>query len=173
MKRASLIVVLCFTFMLSGCGYSLVGRGNFLPPSIRSILVPTFVNRTTRVEVEQQITQAVAAELVFRGRLQLVSSLSDADAILRGEVQSFGITPVAFNEQGRATQYQVSITAQIELLDHRNDDAVIWKNNQYRFLETYPIDVSATDAFDQETRAIDDIARRFAERLVTNLLEGF
>ena len=166
-------MLLLSLLLISGCGYSLVGRGNFLPPSIRTIQVPTFVNRTTRVDVEQQITQAVADEMVFRGRLQLVSNPADADAILRGEVDTFGITPVAFNDQGRATQYQVSVTAQIELLDHRNDDAIIWKNNQYRFLETYPIDVSASDAFDQETRAINDIARRFAERLVTNLLEGF
>ena len=97
----------------------------------------------------------------------------DADVILRGSIDSFGIFPIAFNTQGRATQYQVSITANIELVDHRNEDKTIWKNDQYRFAENYQIDVASTDAADQETRAITAIAERFAETLVTNLLEGF
>jgi outer membrane lipopolysaccharide assembly protein LptE/RlpB len=172
-KRISAAMFLAGLLVLEGCGYNLVGRSNFLPAEIRTVHVPAFVNRTTRVEVEQQVTQAVADEMVLRGRLRLVSTPNGADALLRGTIDTFGITPVAFNEQGRATQYQVTITAQIELLDHRNEDKVLWQNNQYRFLETYPIDIESTDAFDQETRAIREIAQRFAERLVSNLLEGF
>jgi len=159
--------------LLTGCGYALVGHTNSLPPTIHTVQVPAFVNRTTRVGLEQQVTQAVGDEMVARGRLKLVSNPNDADAILNGSIDSFGIFPIAFNQQGRATQYQISITAKIELVDHRNDDKVIWKNDQYRFVENYQVNVESTDAFDQESRAIADIAQRFAETLVTSLLEGF
>ena len=169
MKRLSLTVLLV---LLGGCGYGLVGRTNFLDPSIRTLEVPAFVNKTTRVELEQRVTQAVAEEFVSRGRLTLVTGSSRADAILRGSIDSFNIFPIAF-EQGRATRYQISITANIELLDHRNEDKVLWKNDQYRFTESYEVNLGTTDAFDQETRAIQEIAVRFAEGLVTNLLEGF
>jgi outer membrane lipopolysaccharide assembly protein LptE/RlpB len=168
MKRLALVAL----FLLSGCGYGLVGRTNFLDPSIRTLEVPAFVNRTTRVELEQRVTQAVADEFVSRGRLTLVTSTAQADAILRGSIDTFNITPIQV-EQGRATRYQISITAKIELLDHRNEDKVIWKNDQYRFTENYEVNLGTTDAFDQETRAIQEIAVRFAEGLVTNLLEGF
>lgn len=168
MKRLVPILLL----LLSGCGYALVGHSNFLDPTIRTIEVPAFVNRTTRVELEQRVTQAVAQEFVSRGRFALVTSEAGADAVLRGSIDSFGIYPIAF-DQGRATRYQVSITAKIELLDHRKGDTVIWKNDQYRFTEDYEVNVGTTDAFDQETRAIQEIAVRFAEGLVTNLLEGF
>ncbi|HVT05675.1 MAG TPA: LptE family protein [Thermoanaerobaculia bacterium] len=169
MKRA--LLLLCFT--LSGCGYALVGTGNFLPPTIKTIQVPTFVNRTSRVELEQRVTQAVAEEMVSRGRLKLVSSAPEADAILRGTIEGFGINPVSINTEGRATQYQVTVTARIELVDHKNEDKILWQNEHYYFTENYPINSSASDAFDQETRAINEIARRFAETLVANLLEGF
>jgi outer membrane lipopolysaccharide assembly protein LptE/RlpB len=170
MKRSLLLLGFLF---LGGCGgYALVGHNNFLDPAIRTIEVPTFVNRTTRVELEQRVTQAVASEFVSRGRLQLVQDPKQAHAILRGSIDSFNITPIAF-EQGRATRYQISITANIELLDHRVDDKVLWKNDQYRFTESYEVNPGTTDAFDQETRAIQEIAVRFAEGLVTNLLEGF
>lgn len=170
MKRLALLLLLLAT----GCGYTLVGHGaSFLNPSIRTIQVPAFVNRTTRVELEQRVTQSVAAEFVSRGRLKLVTNPTEADIILRGSIDSYGIFPVAFDNQGRATQYQISLTSKIELLDHRNDDKVLWKNDQYRFTENYQISLTAADAFDQETRAISEIAVRFAESLVTNILEGF
>jgi Lipopolysaccharide-assembly len=170
MKR----LVLFLLPMLASCGYGLVGSANnLLPPTVHTIEVPAFVNRTTRVELEQRVTQSVAAEFVSRGRLKLVNSAPAADVILRGSIDSFAIVPVAFNQQGLATQYQISITAKIELLDHRADDKVLWKNDQYRFTENYQVNTQSTDAFDQETRAINEIAIRFAESLVTNLLEGF
>jgi len=172
MKRA-LAAASCW-LLAAACGYTLVGRAqNLLPPTVHTIQVPAFVNRTTRVELEQRVTQAVADEFVSRGRLRLVTVPSEADVILRGSIDSFGIFPIAFNAQGRATQYQVAITANIELVDHRAEDKVLWKNDQYRFTENYQTNTESTDAFDQETRAIREIAVRFASTLVTNLLEGF
>jgi len=159
--------------LLTGCGYALVGKGNSLPPTIHTIDIPAFVNKTTRVELEQRVTQSVAEEFVSRGRLKLVTNVNDADAILHGSIDTFGIFPVAFNAQGRATQYQISITANIELVDHKNEDKVLWKNDQYRFTENYQVDITSSDSFDQETRAIEAIADRFAQSLVANLLEGF
>ena len=168
MRRLALLGIL----LLGGCGYALVGHSNMLDPTIHTIEVPAFVNKTTRVELEQRLTQSVAEELVSRGRLRLVTNAKEADVILRGSIDSFGIFPIAF-DQGRATRYQISITANIELLDHRNADKVLWKNDQYRFTENYEVNVASTDAFDQESRAIREIAVRFAESLVANLLEGF
>ncbi len=168
MKRAILLGAL----ILTSCGYALVGRSNFLEPSIQTIYVPAFVNKTTRVELEQRVTQAVAEEFVSRGRLRLVKNPNEANVILRGSMDTFNIFPIAF-DQGRATRYQISITAKIELLDHRQEDKVLWQNDQYRFTENYEVNLETTDAFDQESRAIREIAVRFAEGLVTNLLEGF
>jgi hypothetical protein len=166
-------IILLFALALSGCGYSLVGHSNFLSSSVHTIQVPAFVNRTTRVELEQFVTQSVADEMVARGRLRIVTVPDQADVILRGSIDSFGIFPIAFNQQGFATQYQISITANISLVDHRNEDKVLWKNDQYRFTENYEVNIVSADASAQETRAIREIAMRFAETLVTNLLEGF
>jgi len=49
---------------------------------------------------------------------------------------------------------------------------VLWNNNQYRFVENYAVNLDR-DAFDQESRAISEIAQKFAQSLVANLLEGF
>lgn len=170
MKR--LVAAAAAFVLISGCGYALVGRGNFLPSDARTIRIPTFVNQTTRVELEQRVTQAVADEMVARSRLRLVGSEQEADLMLRGTIRTFNISPIAFNEQVRATQYQVSVTAAIELINRRTEQT-IWENDAYIFTENYSIDLAGADAFDQESRAIEEIAERFAQSLVATLLEGF
>lgn len=172
MKRTIPIALAMLFFV--GCGYALVGTGSFLPPEIKTIHVPTFKNQTTRVELEQIMTRAVAEEFVSRGRLKLVGSPPQADTLLKGTITGFGLTPVAFNDQGRATQYQVNVRARIELVDRRGEEEkVLWKNDQYYFTEDYSVDPEAIDSFDQETRAIQEIAVRFSESLVSSVLEGF
>ncbi len=158
--------------LISGCGYALVGTGHLLDPSLHTLYVPAFVNRTTRVELEQRVTQAVGSELVARGRMKLVQDPKDADILLKGSIDTFTLAPVGF-QQGRATQYQISITANVELLDHRHEDKVLWKNDQYRFVDNYQVNLESTDTFYQESRAIAEMAVRFAQSLVANLLEGF
>ncbi len=173
MKRIC-TALLALMFALTGCGYALVGTGNFLPPDITTIHVPTFKNQTTRVELEQIVTRSVTEEFVSRGRLRLASTPGAADTLLKGTITGFGLTPVAFNDQGTATQYQVNVRARIELVDRRGEEEqVLWKNDQYYFAEDYSVDPNSIDSFDQETRAIQVIAMRFAESLVSSVLEGF
>ena len=52
----------------AGCGYSLAGRGSFLPDYIRTIAIPLFENRTPFVTVEQLFTEKVRVEFQSRGR---------------------------------------------------------------------------------------------------------
>ena len=72
-------------------------------------------------------------------------------------------------DQGRATRYQISITAKIELLDHRNDDKVLWKNDQYRFIENYEVNIANTDAFDQELHARARVTGSCSRRRCTSI----
>ena len=54
-----------------GCGYALVGRGSFLPESVKRVSFPTFKNSTPRVGLEQRLSKAVASELASRGRFSV------------------------------------------------------------------------------------------------------
>jgi outer membrane lipopolysaccharide assembly protein LptE/RlpB len=157
---------------LAGCGYALVGRASNIPQDIESVYLPAFENRTQRPQVEQFLTRAVADELVKRGRFRLVNAEDGADARLSGSVVGFGSTPVAFDPDGRATEYEISITASVELR-RLDSDEVVWSNSRYIYRENYAVDASATDFLDRETEAIEEAAERFAETMVSDLLLGF
>ena len=157
---------------LVGCGYSLVGRGTNLPEDVEGIYVAPFENRTQRQQVEQFVTEAIAEELVRRPRYRVVGE-ADSDATLSGAVSAFGLTPIAFDADGRATEYEISVTAQVALARTGDSDQVLWKNDRYVFRENYQVDTGEGGFLDLEDLALRDAAERFAETMVSDLLEGF
>lgn len=157
---------------LSGCGYALVGRGSNVPEDVKEVYLQPLENRTQRSQVEQFLTRSIADELVTRQRFAVVGSADAADAVISGAVVGFATTPVAFDGTGRATEYEIAITAQISF-KRVGSDQVIWSNDRYTFRESYPIDPSEAGFFDREDEAIEEAAERFAETMVSDLLEGF
>ncbi len=156
----------------AGCGYALVGAGKgTLPAEVRTVFVRTFVNETTRVGLEQILTDAVLRELSARSRLKPVSREAEADSELKGRLVSYGVQAVRFDEAGRALEYEIAVTAAI-VLTERSAEKVLFENSSFSFRQPYKVPPS-TEYINVETTAIDTLARPFARSLVTTLLEGF
>lgn len=168
----SAVALLLVAMPLTGCGYALVGRGTNIPDSIQRVYLAPLENETRRSEVEQILTRALAEELVSRKRFTVVNEAAQADGVIDGAVVGFDATPMIFDEQGRATEYQITITARMRFMD-RAADTVLWKNDRYVYQESYPVDPSEVDYFDREKLAIEEAAGKFARTVVVDLLEGF
>lgn len=156
----------------TGCGYALVGRGTNVPEDVREVYVKAFENRTQRAQVEQALTRAVAEELVTRQRFAVVGSEAEADAEITGIVTAFAVTPVTFDDAGRATAYEIAISAQMAFKRVGAEEA-LWSNDRYTFRENYPLQVSGDAYVDLEDDTIEKAAKRFAQTVVSDLLEGF
>jgi hypothetical protein len=171
------IAVFLMSLSIDGCGYSLAGRGSFLPDYIRTIGVPTFANRTTVFNLETQLTQKVRAEFIGRGKYQIVPDSGNVDALLTGEVTGVNITPVSFTNQQLASRYVITMSARVELRDLR-ENKVLWENPGVVFREEYEagagqavLDPSAF--FGQDTNALDRMSGDFARTIVSAILEAF
>ncbi len=172
-RRASVVAFLVFALTVyGGCGYHLVGHSSTLPPAIQSIGIPTFVNRTNRPELEQRVTEHVIDEFTTRGRVRILPREEGAQAVLRGEILSYTVTPVIISEQGRATRYEILITAHVTL-NETTTDHVLWEDDHFLFKRQYELATSAEVSIDEEIVAIDDVASDFAKSIVTSILEGF
>lgn len=161
----------------SACGYSLAGRGSFLPAYIQTIGIPQFVNTTPVYEIEQVFTERVRTEFINRGKYKVLPEATGVDALLAGEILTIQITPASFTDQQQASRYTFVITAKIEFRDLKTN-TVLWDNPQWVFREEYEA-TSATDALDvnaflgQETGALARIAEEFAKSVVSAILEAF
>jgi hypothetical protein len=169
---AALAAVVC-----GGCGYALAGRASNLPEDVRKIYVETLENDTPRAQVEQILTQAISDELVTRRRFNVVNSADEADAILRGKVLSFTVRPLTFDADGLATNFEIAINADMSFRRHPTLDdeegEELWGNSNYVFRQDYPLVEGSVPYFDRENLAIEETSTRFAETMVTDLLEGF
>jgi outer membrane lipopolysaccharide assembly protein LptE/RlpB len=166
-------LLLAAALALDGCGYALVGRGTNIPADVKEVYVKAFENRTQRAQVEQALTRAVADELVTRQRFAIVASPEQAQAEIDGVVTGFSATPVTFDNAGRATAYEIAISAQISFKRTGTDGAVLWSNDRYTFRENYPLEVSGANYVDLEDDTIERAAKRFSQTVVSDLLEGF
>jgi hypothetical protein len=172
MAGARGVLALALLLGSGGCGYHLAGRSRTLSPEIRTIGIPTFVNRTTRPELEQRITEHVIDEFTTRGRVHIVPGEEGADAVLRGTIFSYTLSPVVINELGRATRYEILITARV-VLSQVGTDRVLWEDDHFLFKRQYDVPASAEGLVVQEIVAIDQVATDFAQGVVTSILEGF
>src|SRR5688572_31904164 len=97
----------------AGCGYSLAGRGSFLPAHILTIGVPPFANRTPVFNLETQLTEKVRSEFIGRGKYKILPEPAGADAVLTGAVVSVVSEPTAFNANNLASRFMLTMTANV------------------------------------------------------------
>jgi hypothetical protein len=180
MKRAKLVLsLLCVLGSLfwSSCGYALAGRGSFLPAYIKTIGVPTFVNRTVVFNLETMLTQKVRSEFIGRGKYQILPEATGVDALLNGEITAVSIQPASFNPQQLASRYAITMTAKVELRDMR-ENKVLWENASVMFRQEYDaaagrVVVDPVAFFQQDQNSLERMSTEFARTIVSAILEAF
>ena len=160
----------------SGCGYSLSGRGSFLPSYIKVISVPQFTNNTPVIDIERRLTEAVRSELIGRGRYKIESDRAKpSDAMLTGEILNVSSVPAAVDQQQRATQYNIVVVAKIEFRDVKTDK-VLWSHPSLPITERYDVTTNIADVglfLGQDANAMQRLSSEFGRTVVSAILEAF
>jgi len=174
-----LVAVLAF----NSCGYSLAGRGNFLPDYIRVIGIPTFQNQTSFFALAELVTDKIRTEFISRGNYKIVPEETGADAVLIGSVTNVTIVPTSFSSTDQqASRYTIAVMANVELRDVAKD-TVLWTNAALAVREEYDATsalasdpnglVDPSTFFNQETNAVERVSSEFSRAVVSAILEAF
>ncbi len=174
--RASALVFALALLANGGCGYSLAGRGSFLPAYIQRIGIPLFVNNSAVFDLDRQVTERVRSEFIGRGKWTIVPDATGVDGLVTGTITSVALTPVAFNTAQQATRYALTLSASVEFKDMRTNK-VLWSNPSMQYREEFAL--NPTNALDtstflgQDVNARERMANEFARALVSAILEAF
>ena len=125
----------------ASCGYSLAGRGSFLPDYIRVIAIPLFTNRTPYVTVEQLFTEKVRVEFQSRGRYSVKSDRRRRGRRRRGARAislAFTASPIGFTDQQLATRYRFTVTVSVKF-DDMKQQKTLWENPALAFSDEYEL----------------------------------
>ena len=123
--------------LLSGCaGYRL---GSMLPPDIKTIYVPTFINKTTEPQLELDTTRYALQEFRKDGSLKLADT-NAADAVLQVKLTDYRIIPLQYSNSRMtaATEYRITLYASI-VLTRKHDGKVIVEHPRCYGEGTFPV----------------------------------
>jgi outer membrane lipopolysaccharide assembly protein LptE/RlpB len=177
MHRPAATVLIIAAFALqSACGYSLAGRGSFLPAYIKVIGIPLFANNSAVFDLDRQVTERVRSEFIGRGKYTIRPDATGVDAVLTGTITGVALTPVAFNAAQQATRYALTLSAAVEFKDmHTNK--VLWTNPSMQYREEFALNptnaLDTTTFLGQDVNARERMANEFARALVSAILEAF
>ena len=182
-KRARACALSVLLLASNGCGYALAGHGSFLPSYIKQIGIPAFANQTSYFDIAQILTDKVQREFIGRGNYKIVPETTGADAVLVGTITSISILPAAFGNQQQASRYTITVTANIELRDSR-ENKVLWSNPSMVVRDEIdatgtPVSSAPSGAvdpavfFNQSTSAVERVSDEFARTVVSAILEAF
>jgi hypothetical protein len=180
-KLLAVLAILATPLLLAtlpGCGYSLAGRGSFLPAYIQIVGIPQLLNRTAFYDVEQILTDKIRTEFIGRGKYRVLPDTTGVDAVLTGEVIGIYVQPVGFTDQQLASRYQFTLQMKVTFTDARTGQE-LWTNDALTFREEYELTTRGNTALegaaflDQERAAFDRIATDIARTVVTAILEAF
>ena len=165
----------------SACGYSLAGRGSFLPAYIQSIAIPLFENRTPFVTVEQLFTEKVRVEFQSRGRYAVQPDVPGADGVVRGDITGISAVPATFSNDQLATRYRFTVSVAVRFED-AVQKKVLWENPSLSFSDEYELQnrlaaggggVVGAAFLEQERAAMERLSTDFARSVVSSILEAF
>ena len=152
----------------TGCaGYRL---GSMLPDDIKSVYVPTFVNKTSEPQLEVDTTQAMVAELQKDGSLRVVNE-DQADSLLKVTLRSYRIEPVSYRSDQRtsAREYRIVLNASI-LMTRRGTGAVVMEAPSVRGEFVFPV---SGDLSSSKRRGLPLAAEDLAHNLVEKVVEAW
>ena len=176
LERAVCLIVLAVAS--SSCGYSLAGRGSFLPDYIRTVGIPELLNNTTFFQVEQVLTEKIRTEFIGRGKYAVLPETTGADAVVTGQVTSIYVQPTGFTDQQLASRYIFTLTMKVAFTDSRTG-MILWSNDTLSFSSEYELStrgntaIEGTGFLDQERTNFDRIANDIARSVVTAIVEAF
>ena len=175
-KAFALGAALLAIMLESGCGYTLAGRGSFLPGYIHRIGIPLFVNTSSVFDLDRLITERVRSEFIGRGKYTIVPDATGVDGLLTGTITGVFLTPVAFNSAQQATRYALIMTAKVEFKDMQAGK-VLWSNPSMQYREEFALNptnaLDTTTFLGQNQNAEQRMASEFARALVSAILEAF
>lgn len=150
---------------LPGCaGYRL---GSNLPPGIRSIAVPVFVNGTQQPTLETVTTGATIQEFQKDGSLKVLPR-DQADSILDVRLTRYTLTPLRYRRDQNTTaqEYRLTLAAEVTFRQSTGD-RVLSKTT----VEGYTDFEALADLPSAQLAALPKAAEDLAHRIVKLVVE--
>jgi len=169
LKLTLFICLLVFTFFAS-CGYQFEG-GGYIKDDVTGVAVNVLKNKSSETGAGITFTNALIQEIIQRTDTKVVDE-SRATAVLEGSITAIIFSAAARSSTESVTERKVSSIVDLKLTN-KEDGEVIWSVKSFVTYEDYDVFEDKVDDEVSKKEAVNKIAIRNAEKLVSQMLTNF
>jgi hypothetical protein len=160
--RIKISVMLVIAVLLN-CGVYTFS-GSTLPAHLKTVDIPLFVNATLQSGVAEDLTAAIAREVVSSNLLRVVTR--SGDATISGRVVDYANTPYTYGNKGvrdvDVSSYAVRISVMVEFVDNKSSEPLYKGTISGQGI----YDFASEREEDGRTRAMNDIVKQIIQNSV-------
>ncbi len=155
--------------MAAGCGYRFEGSG-YVHGNVTRVAVEVFKNKSSETRAGMSFTNEFIREILEKTNTNVVDSVKTSPRIT-GVVNSITFSTLSRTSVEAVVERRVTATVDVQLIDR--EGKVLWSVKNFSSNEDYTI---AEDKINDEINkgeAVDKIAQRTAESVVSQMMTNF
>ncbi len=154
------------------CGYRFSPGGENIDPAIQRVYISDIENKTPEPYLETYFRNAFIDQFRKTSRFRLVESAKDADAVLKGSVNSLTISHLSYTSADFSREDRATAVAEIIFQTKANE--IIWRDSNVTWYQDYQLDANNSTLNNQNKRtALQNLSVYMAERTFRAIMSGF
>ena len=155
--------------LISGCGYRLEG-GGYLHQGVTRVGVEVFENNSSQTQAGIDFTNELIREIQEETDTKVMDP-ADAPRRIKGRVKAITFSVLSRSSTETVIERRITAVVDVQLLDADGD--VLWSANNFSSFDSYLVDADRIDDEASINEALQIIAQRIAERLVSQMMTNF
>ncbi len=161
----SLVIILS----ILSCGYRFEG-GGYLKETVKQVTIQVFKNQSMETGADLTFTNALIQEIIEKTDTRVVDG-QNADILIKGIVKNISFNTLSRSTSESVLERRISATVDVQMVS--KDGGIIWSVADFATHENYTVSENQITDDSNKRQAVEKIAQRTAEKLVSKLLINF
>lgn len=169
MKNLKWGLCICVVAFFVSCGYRFEG-GGYIKNDVMRVAVKVLENKTSESGADVTFTNALIREIIQKTDTKVVDE-SRATAVFEGTIKAINFTTLSRSTTEAVIERRAAAIIDLKLIDKDGD--VIWSVKDFTSSNEYTVSEDKITDESNKREAVDKIAIRTAEKVITNLMTNF
>ncbi|MBU1342484.1 MAG: hypothetical protein KKE44_07315 [Proteobacteria bacterium] len=169
MKILKQFLCICLVAFLVSCGYQFEG-GGYVHNDVTRVAVKVLENKSSETSAGITFTNALIREIIQKTDTKVVDE-SQATAFFEGTIKAITFATVSRSTTESVIERRVSAVVDLRLIN--KDQEVIWSVKDFSSYEEYTVSEDMMTDESNKREAVEKIATRSAEKLISKMLINF
>ncbi len=169
MKKLKVILSLGIIFLTAACGYQFEG-GGYVNQNLTHVAVKTLENKSSETGAGVVFSNALIREIIEKTDTQVVDE-TKADAIFQGRIEAITFHTLSRSSTESVVERRVTAVVDLKLADKEGN--ILWSVKDFSTHEDYTVDADEITDESNKREAVEKIADRSAEKLISKTRVDF